>query len=66
MRMWERGNGVYRHEKLCEAAKSAIDEVVGDVSVSLETTLASLKDIQEHLEMRINGLEMDVAGQEKE
>lgn len=54
-------NGNDKHEKLCEAAKEAIDQVHGDTSVTRGQTLTSLKDVREHLDLLVFSLENDDA-----
>lgn len=42
------------HDKLLEAAKKAVDSVYTDTSVSLVTTLASLHDLRDYLDILID------------
>lgn len=46
-----------KHEKLCEAAKAAIDTVNSDTSVSPQATLTSLRDIRRHITMLMDAIE---------
>ena len=46
------------HEKLKQDALDAIDKLHSDTSVSPETTLDSLEEVMEHLEMSIDALKL--------
>jgi uncharacterized protein YcbX len=46
-----------KHEKLLEAAKRAVDALHADTSVALVVTLASLRDLRDHIDMMISALE---------
>ena len=48
------------HEHLCRQAAEAISEVHSDMDVSLETTLSSLEELREHLDMLIDAVEHDI------
>lgn len=49
-----------KHEKLCEKAKEAIDEVFADRSVSPLDTLESLYDLTSEINFKIKSIEYDL------
>jgi hypothetical protein len=44
------------HERLCEAAKKAVDAVHQDTTVDVGITLMSLKGIREHVDILIESV----------
>jgi len=48
------------HEHLCEKAKTAIQAIHGDTSVSIEQTLNSLKDLRDEIDILIEAVETDI------
>lgn len=55
-----------RHDELVEAAKTAIDTVHSDTSVSLQETLMSLRDLGGHIDTLIDAVEQSVPDEEEE
>lgn len=47
-------------DRLVDAAKSAIDEVFGDTSVTKERTLERMQELNSHIESSIDCLKEDI------
>jgi hypothetical protein len=50
-----------KHDDLCEDAKRAIDNVHNDISVPLDTTLESLRDLREHIDVLIDAVRVSIS-----
>jgi len=54
------------HEDKYDAAINAASKLHGDSSVPLETTLQSLRGLQEHIDYLIDAVETDIRQRERE
>lgn len=55
-----------KHHQFIDAAKEAISQLHGDMSVPAATTLEALRDVRDHLDTLIDCTEVDVRKAEKE
>jgi hypothetical protein len=54
------------HERRCDSAKKAVDAVHQDTTVDVATTMMSLKDIREHVNILIESVASDLEMHEED